>query len=85
MVIEPAGERARRSTAVGILKTLESRARGGSTCHPFVIALGYDALGQTEPALTVLEQAYRDRAVEFAQMSGIPRLRPSVPIRGTGH
>ena len=38
----------------------------------FGIALIYDALGQTEPALASLERAHQDRAVEFAQMAQYP-------------
>jgi hypothetical protein len=38
----------------------------------FGIALIHDALGEREPALAVLERAYQDRAVEFAQMFQYP-------------
>jgi TolB-like protein/DNA-binding winged helix-turn-helix (wHTH) protein/tetratricopeptide (TPR) repeat protein len=54
-----------------ILKQLESRARQ-QYVSSFGIALIYDALGEKEPAMAAFEQAYQDRAVEFAQMSQYP-------------
>jgi TolB-like protein/DNA-binding winged helix-turn-helix (wHTH) protein len=54
-----------------ILKELESRARE-QYVSSFGRALIYDALGEDEPALLAFEQAYQDRAVEFAQMAQYP-------------
>jgi TolB-like protein/DNA-binding winged helix-turn-helix (wHTH) protein/tetratricopeptide (TPR) repeat protein len=54
-----------------ILNTLESRRREHYVSS-FGIALIHDALGEKEPAITALERAYDDRAVELAQMSLYP-------------
>jgi DNA-binding winged helix-turn-helix (wHTH) protein len=54
-----------------ILKQLESRARQ-QYVSSFGMALIHDALGEKEPALTALERAHQDRAVEFAQMAQYP-------------
>jgi tetratricopeptide (TPR) repeat protein len=54
-----------------ILNTLESRRREHYVSS-FGIALIHDALGEKEPAITALERAYGDRAVELAQTSLYP-------------
>jgi DNA-binding winged helix-turn-helix (wHTH) protein/Flp pilus assembly protein TadD len=61
----------RPADARKILKDLETR-RQHHYVSSFGIALIYDALGQVEPALTAIERAYDERAVEFAQMSQYP-------------
>jgi TolB-like protein/Tfp pilus assembly protein PilF len=61
----------RRADALKILNAHESRARQ-QYVSSFGIALIHDALGQKEPALTALERAYEDHAVEFAQMTQYP-------------
>jgi DNA-binding winged helix-turn-helix (wHTH) protein len=73
-----------------ILNELESRARQ-QYVSSFGIALIYDALGQTEPALAALERAYEDHAIEFAQMSQYPPFKTiaseprfRVVMRGVG-
>jgi Flp pilus assembly protein TadD len=57
-----------------ILKELQSLARQ-QYVSSFGIALIHDALGEKEPALAAFEQAYQDRAVEFAQMTQNPPFR----------
>jgi TolB-like protein/DNA-binding winged helix-turn-helix (wHTH) protein/Flp pilus assembly protein TadD len=59
-----------------ILNTLESRRREHYVSS-FGIALIHDALGEKEPAITALERAYDDRAVELAQMSLYPPFKTS--------
>jgi tetratricopeptide (TPR) repeat protein len=61
----------RRTDARRVLNELVSRARR-QYVSSFGIALIHDALGEKEPALTALERAYQDRAVEFAQMFQYP-------------
>jgi TolB-like protein/DNA-binding winged helix-turn-helix (wHTH) protein/tetratricopeptide (TPR) repeat protein len=61
----------RTADAERLLKVLESRRRE-QYVSSFVIALVYDALGDTESALAALERARDDRAVEFAQMAQYP-------------
>lgn len=64
----------RRGEALRILQELESRARH-QYVSSFGIALIHDGLGQKEPALAALEQAYQDRAVEFVQMAQYPAFK----------
>lgn len=54
-----------------VLRALESRARQ-QYVSSFGLALIHDALGEKEAALTALERAYEDHAVEFSQMSQYP-------------
>jgi TolB-like protein/Tfp pilus assembly protein PilF len=61
----------RPADARRILKDLEARARV-QYVSSFGPALIYDALEEKEPALAAFERAYRDRAVEFAQMMQYP-------------
>ena len=57
-----------------ILKELESHRREQYVSW-FGIALIYDALGEKEPALSALQRAYEDRAVEFGQMAAYPAFK----------
>lgn len=54
-----------------VLNELESHRRD-QYVSSFGIALIQDALGEKEPALSALQRAYEDRAVEFAQMAQYP-------------
>jgi TolB-like protein/DNA-binding winged helix-turn-helix (wHTH) protein/Flp pilus assembly protein TadD len=54
-----------------VLNRLESRRRE-QYVSSFGIALIHDAFGEKERALSALERAYEDRAVEFALMSQYP-------------
>lgn len=57
-----------------ILNELETLRRK-QYVSSFGIALIHDALGEKEPALTALERAYEERAVEFSQMDQYPRFK----------
>ncbi len=54
-----------------ILNDLEAM-RKTQYVSSFGIALIYDALGEKAPALTALERAYEERAVEFSQLDQYP-------------
>jgi TolB-like protein/DNA-binding winged helix-turn-helix (wHTH) protein/Tfp pilus assembly protein PilF len=64
----------RPADARRIVDTLEGR-RHQHYVSSFGIALIYDALGERQRALTALERAYEDRAVEFAQISQFPAFK----------
>jgi tetratricopeptide (TPR) repeat protein len=61
----------RRADARRVLTELESRAQREYVSF-FGIALIYDALGEKYRALSAFERAYRDHAVEFAQIDQYP-------------
>jgi DNA-binding winged helix-turn-helix (wHTH) protein len=61
----------RRSDARQVLSELEARARH-EYVSSFGLALIHDALGEKEEALTALQRASEDRAVEFIQMTQYP-------------
>jgi TolB-like protein/DNA-binding winged helix-turn-helix (wHTH) protein/Flp pilus assembly protein TadD len=60
------------------LKALEVRARQ-QYVSSFGLALIHDALGEKEPAVSALQRAYEEHAVEFAQLRQYPAFRS---IRG---
>ena len=64
----------RRDIALKVVQDLEARAQK-QYVSSFGIALIHDALGHEDAALDALERAYRDRAVEFSQMSQYPSFR----------
>jgi TolB-like protein/DNA-binding winged helix-turn-helix (wHTH) protein/Tfp pilus assembly protein PilF len=57
-----------------ILQGLEARARQ-QYVSAFGLALIYDALSETAPALAAFERAYQDHAVELAQVDQYPPFR----------
>jgi tetratricopeptide (TPR) repeat protein len=63
----------RRADARRIVGTLEGRRH--QHVSSFGIALIYDALREKQRAVTALERAYEDRAVEFAQISQFPAFK----------
>jgi len=54
-----------------VLKELESHRRD-QYVSSFGFAMIHDALGEKEPALAALQQAFEERAVEFGQMAQYP-------------
>jgi serine/threonine-protein kinase len=61
----------RTDDAREVLKELESHRRD-QYVSSFGFAMIHDALGEKEPALAALQQAFEDRAVEFGQMTQYP-------------
>ena len=61
----------RTDDARAVLQELQSHRRD-QYVSSFGIALIHDALGHKEPALLALEQAYDDRAIEFARLPQYP-------------
>jgi len=64
----------RTHDARDILNELESHRRD-QYVSSFGFALIHDALGEKKSALSALQRAFEDRAVEFAQMAQYPPFR----------